>query len=429
MSESYWDMMKDAISENQEIVRQNREEAKAIKEANGEPTNLRDKIKSTQLFHYGTSYDDKIEVQTGTTTLLGADFSSLYESSTTQDVQMQNADGSVGSVSVLKSTCSYPTEMHSSYLKRFTWSEYNTLPVETKAAYEVALLTKKYSAMADSQENAQAYADAMAKYRQYCDTNNISWESVITNVSIELQTEVSDYKVTADNKADVYNQITLNAGKAKAQAADAHNLLLSCAPDGYEDKLAVGLDSSVTYEDTCDSSYDGSFIAHTAGFFAVVHGLFSKIYDKLPHPIEWAKNVFGNLKREGEAFADNTKALVEDWDQKSDERIKEGQEVLEQFQGIKDDVSQSGVGQAAGNASDAVLDEVQKTFEDPSREIQNGRDWVKDKIDQAQPYIDAAGNALDAAGNVIKDRTDDFVNKWSTPDDTQNTNSQEDYQP
>lgn len=429
MSDSYWDMMKDAISENREIVRQNKEEAKAIKEANGEPTNLRDKIKNTQLFHYGTSYDDKIEVQAGTKTLLGDDFSLLYESSEIQDVQTQNEDGSVSSVSVLKSTCSYPTEMHSSGLKRFAWSEYGTLPVETKAAYEVALLTKKYSAMADSQENAQSYADTMAKYRQYCDANNISWESVITNVSTELQTEVSDYKVTADNKSDIYNQVSLSADKSRAQAADAHNLLLSCAPDGYEDKLAIGLDSSVTYEDTCDSSYDGSFVAHTAGFFAAVHGLFSKIYEKLPHPIEWAKNVFGNLKREGEAFADNTKALVEDWDQQSDERIREGQEVLEQFQGIKDDVAGSSVGQAAGKANDAILDEVQKTFEDPSREIQNGRNWVKDKIDQAQPYIDAAGNALDAAGNAIKDRADDFVDKWATPDDTQSSDFQEDYQP
>lgn len=429
MSESYWDMMKDAISENCEIVRQNKEEAKAIKEANGEPTNLRDKIKNTQLFHYGTSYDDKIEVQAGTKTLLGDDFSTLYESSETQDVQTQNEDGTVSSVSVLKSTCSYPTEMHSSGLKRFTWSEYGTLPVETKAAYEVALLTKKYSAMADSQENAQSYADTMAKYRQYCDANNISWESVITNVSTELQTEVSDYKVTADNKSDIYNQVSLSADKSRAQAADAHNLLLSCAHDGYEDKLAIGLDSSVTYEDTCDSSYDGSFVAHTAGFFAAVHGLFSKIYEKLPHPIEWAKNVFGNLKREGEAFADNTKALVEDWDQQSDERIREGQEVLEQFQGIKDDVAGSSVGQAAGKANDAILDEVQKTFEDPSREIQNGRDWVKDKIGQAQPYIDAAGNVLDTAGNAIKDRADDFVDKWATPDDAQSSDSQEDYQP
>ena len=33
------------------------------------------------------------------------------------------------------------------------------------------------------------------------------------DVSTELQTEVSDYKVAADDKSDVYNQIGLSADK------------------------------------------------------------------------------------------------------------------------------------------------------------------------------------------------------------------------
>ena len=413
---SYWQMMTEAISENREIVKQNKEEIKAMREANGEPVNVADKIKNLQLFHYGNSYDDRIEVKSGTITLLGNDFSSLYESSTTKQVQAQSADGTAVSVDVLRSTCSYPTEMHSSDLKRFAWSEYDTLTDQTKAAYEVTLLTKKYAAMPESDENAQAYANTMALYRQYCDANNISWNTVIHDVSTELQTEVSDYKVAADDKSDVYNQIGLSADKSRAQAADAHNLLLTCAPEGYEDALAIGLDSSITYEDTCDSSYDGSFIAHTAGFFAVVHGMFASICDKLPHPIEWAKTVFNNLKNEGKAFADNTKALMEDFDQQSDARIAEYDEIAQQFMGIKDDIGSTKAGQAADKAGDAISDEVQQTFEDPSQEIQDGRDWLKDKANQAAPYVDAAGNALDAAGDVVKERVDEFVDKWATPD-------------
>ena len=422
----YFQMMKDAISENQEIVKQNKEEIRAMREANGEPVTFADKMKNLQLFHYGESYDDKIEVSAGTTTLIGNDFASLYESSTTEQVQAKSADGSVTSVNVLRSTCSYPTEMHSSNLKRFSWSEYNTLPDQTKAAYEVTLLTKKFAAMPESAENAQEYANIMAQYRQYCDKNNISWNTVIQNASTELQTEVSDYKVAASNESDAYNNISLSAKKSKAQAADAHNLLLTCAPEGYEDNLAVGLDSSVTYEDTCDASYDGSFAAHTAGFLAVVHGIFSSIYEKLPHPIEWAKTVFGNLKREGEAFADNTKALMDDFEVQSEARQAEGEEILEQLNGIKNDVGSSQIGQAAGNANNAILDEVQQAFEDPSREIQDGRDWVKDKLEQAGPYMDAAGNALNSAGEAIKNRADEFVEQWATPTETSETN---DYQP
>ena len=37
---SYWQMMTEAISENREIVKQNKEEIKAMREANGEPVNV-----------------------------------------------------------------------------------------------------------------------------------------------------------------------------------------------------------------------------------------------------------------------------------------------------------------------------------------------------------------------------------------------------
>lgn len=428
MDSGYWEMVKNAIAENREIVKQNREEAKAIKKANGEPVSLLDKVKSTQLFHYNGAYDDQIEIRTGTKTLLGDDFESLYENSTTASVKSKDIDGSEASIDIIRSKCSYQTEMHTGDLRSAQWSEYETLPVDKKAAYEVTLLTKKYANMPESEENAKTYADTMARYRQYCDFNNVSWDNLIHTVSSELQTEVSDYMTLDANKGDLYDQVSLSSKKAKAQAADAHNLLLTCAPEGYEDTLAPGLNANVSYEDTCDSRYDGSVFARTAGFFTVVHTMFMAIYDKLPHPIEWAKDAFHNLKEEGRAFAENTQALVEDFEERSDAHVQEFHELEDQMQGIQSDIDSTKAGQAINGAEDAVKDEIQQIFDDPSQEVQDARDWIDEKVEQAEPYFDAAGNTVNAAGDTVKNKADEFVNEWADPD-IATDNPEEDYLP
>lgn len=428
----YWDMVKATMAENRQIVEENKQYARQHPEIQSD--GVLTKLKNLQLFDAETVYDDRIEVKAGTKTLLGNDFSSLYASCETTSVQAQNSDGSVYDMEVLRATCAYPTEMHSSYLKNTAWSEYDTLSPEQKAAYEVTLLTKKYAAMdtpsAEENQSASEYANTMAQYRQYCDQNGIAWESVIQSASTEMQMEVSDYQVDSGDSMNIYEQVGRSAAKAKAQSAAAHNLLLACAPEGYQDQTATGMDSSVTYEDTCDDSYDGSPVAHAAGFFVVVHGMFSAIYEKLPHPVKWAKSVFENLKNEGRNFTENTQALIEEWDQQSDARINEYGEVVDQFEGIKEDIGNTGVGQAVEKAGDKVSEEIPRAFEDPSQSIQDGRDWLKEKYNQAEPYIDAAGNALKSAGSKAREYADEFVDKWSSPENTgENEAESGDYQP
>lgn len=406
MTSSYWEMATNAIKENRQIVAENRAEQKA----NG--TGFFSSLVNAHVFSYNDNYDDRIEIQAGTQTLLGEDFASLYESCETTALNPGNGT----SVSVLKSTCSYPTEMHSGNLVMGDWSDYSNVPVDKRASYEVALLTKKYAALPESDENANAYADTMARYRQFCDANGVDWNSVIYNVSGELQTEVADYKEIGDNKSDLYAQVTKKADLSRAQAADAHNLLLTCAPEGYEDTLLPNLAGRVTYEDTTDTTYDDSFQAKSVGFFAVVHSAFVAIYEHLPHPIEWMKTVFHNMSQEGENIVENTKGLVEEWDEQSDARIAEGEQVLEQINGARTDLANTGAGQAVQDANDAMQDEVQQIWADPSQEVQDARDWIGEKADQARPYIDAAGNALHNAGERIQERSDEFVEKWATPE-------------
>jgi len=407
MTESYWKMATEALQENQQIVAENAQEQRE----NG--TGLFYKLTHAHLFSYKNDFDDRIEVQAGTQTLLGEDFSSLYES-----CEISSIDAGQGtSVDVLKATCSYPTEMHSGNLVMGDWTDYASIPIDKRACYEVALLTKKYAALPESDENANAYADKMAHYRQFCESNGMDWNTVIYNVSGELQTEVADYKGLSEDKSNLYSQVTKDAALARSQAADAHNMLLTCAPEGYTDELLPALAGKVTYEDTTDTTYDASFKAKSVGFFAVVHSAFVAIYEKLPHPIEWMKSVFNNMKHEGECIVENTRGLMDDFETQHNARMQEGEEILEQINGVKTDLSNTGAGQAVQNANDAMQNEVQEIWEDPSQEIQDARDWASEKADQAKPYVDAAENALDAAGDKIQERTDEFVEQWATPED------------
>lgn len=426
MSE-YWDMVKDTMAENREYVAQNKQYWKDHPEVKGTSfwARAKDAIQNTE-----PSYDDKIEIAVGTKTLTGADFSSLYASSKVASVPSLDNNGNEINVDVLQSTCSYPTEMHSEELSCTSWEEYSNLPVDKRVAYEVVLLSKKgisnYSS--DEQTKAKEYVDAMSDYKDFCDMNNISWSDVIQTASNELQLEVSDYQVIANDKSNVYEQTSGISAKAKSQSADAHNLLLACAPEDYQDQTAPGLDSSVSYEDTCNATYDDSLKARASGLLVVVHTMFSAIYDNLPHPITWAKSVFENLKNEGKNFAQNTEALMDDWDEQSDARLQEYKEISQQFQGIKEDVSNTGIGQAVEVAGDKISEEISDAYKDPSQSIQDVRNWAKDKYEQAEPYIDAAGNALKSTGEKVKGYADDFVEKWSS-DSGSNGNESEDYQP
>ena len=406
MAGSYWQMITDALQENKQIIADKRKEQRE----NG--AGFFQKLTDARLFSYKNNYDDRIEIQSGTKTLLGEDFSSLYESCEVASIDA----GQGASANVIKATCSYPTEMHSGNLVMGDWTEYASVPVEKKACYEVALLTKKYAALPESDENAKAYADKMAHYRQFCEANGIDWSTVIYNVSGELQTEVADYKELGDDKLNLYDQVTKNADLARSQAADAHNMLLTCAPDGYTDWLLPSLEGKVTYKETTDTTYDVSFRAKSVSFFAVIHAAFIAIYNKLPHPIKWMKSVFNNMKHESRCIAENMKGLMQDFESESEARIREGEKIYEQINGIGTDLSNTSAGQTIQNAKGAIKNEVQQIWTDPSQEIKDARDKVSDKAKQVKPYLDAAGNMLDATGKKIKGRADEFVDKWAATD-------------
>lgn len=387
-----------------------------------------DKAKNFRLFKVSrnNTYDDNIEIKAGSKTLLGDDFSSLYASSETETISSASGSSDSGqsqvSTDIIKSDSPYTTEMHSGDLRSGNWSEYSVLPVNQKAEYEVALLTKKYSAMEGSDENAKAYADKMAQYRQFCDSNGVDWNSVIYSVSGEFQTEVADYKASASDFSisNATNTFSGSADKDRAQAAAAHKMLLSCAPDGYTDELLPALSGKVTYEDTVDDTYTEANESKSAifgsAFFSTVASFFKTVYEHLPHPVKWLKNVFTNTTTDAKSYVDHIDTLSEDFDKTSASDLQEGQEVADQLNGIKQDVSDSAVGQAAGTAADAAEDETQQIFADPSQEIQDGRNWASEKINEAKPYVDAAGNAAKSAVQTGREKADEFVQKWGNSD-------------
>lgn len=422
----YFELSSNAISETISMAKERHEEDQELKKENGE--RLIDKIKNTQLAHYDSGYDDNIDMPAGTLTLLGADFTTLYESSSTQSVAALDSDGNAVDIDVIKADCSYPTEMHTS---GYSWTDYNNLSDTVKAVMEITLLTKKYAALPDTEDNAESYAGQMALYRQYCDNNNLEWESIVGASSLELQQEVVDYTNSGKSKLDLYDQLTQNSAKSAAQAVDAHNLLLTCLPEGATDPVLSSIQdgtTDVSYEDTLDATYDSSFTAKGVAFLGWVSAAFKEIYDKLPHPIEWAKSVWSNIKNFASDYAANAEALADDFDQQSNARSQELEDTLTEIGNISSDIKNSTVGQKIDEINGAISDEVQQFSTDPSGEIAEGREWLNEKTEQAKPYIDAAGDVLQTTGENIREQANEFVEKWSTSDTSINDTAEE-YEP
>ena len=236
--------------------------------------------------------DDNIEILDGTKTLLGDDFTTLYESHDMEDCKA--SDGTV--VKSIRSTSSYDTEMHSGMCSAKKYMSYDLFSDKEKAMYEITLLSKYYANefSDDSAKNemiAQEYANKMVEYRRFCDQNNISWSDVCVGVDIELQTECANY--LRANEQVLNSRTAVNANDNRIITNRAHGLLLQCVPDDYIKMVCPSASVNypeLTFEDTLDTSTKYSnFLVRMKDYFVEKWNTFKEY---IPKPIKSLKTCF-----------------------------------------------------------------------------------------------------------------------------------------
>ncbi|MBO5435592.1 hypothetical protein J6A31_07350 [bacterium] len=215
---------------------------------------LADKV-SNVVVDLSDSYDDNIMIPVGTKTLIGADFTSLYPM--WSEKEYPTTDGmTMRAIHVDQSKAPYFTEMLDSNLKRWNCSSYDIIDINTKASYEIALLTKKFTYQYDNADAAQRealssqYAADIGMYRNYCEVNNLSWSSVLSDVSAEFQKESCVFKEDVDGSI-------LDCARPEANRVlsnKAHTLLKTCLGDEYVDELRPYLMDKISYEETFDAN-------------------------------------------------------------------------------------------------------------------------------------------------------------------------------
>lgn len=195
--------------------------------------------------------NDHIYIPQGTKTLLGDDFESLYPSY--EYVDMTNENGTQSKY--IECTGSYATEMRSGNASSNIDIAYNNMSGDkVKAIYEITLLSKRYASEysddnpANNDAIAEAYAQKMSQYQNYCESNGIEWVDVMYQVSSELQTE--SYEYGQESKNIIHGK---DSDGSRIVANRAHGMLRKCMPDGYEDKLIPTLSGKMSYEDTLDT--------------------------------------------------------------------------------------------------------------------------------------------------------------------------------
>lgn len=231
-------------------------------------------------------HDDNIYVPMGKKTLIGDSFESLYTGYEVKEYTASNGN----TFTAIESTSSYNTEMVSSDLIGSSPVEYDVLSDDRKAAYEITLLSKKYANMytenlTDNEKISQEYSDKMCAYREYCETQGISWNRVVQLSSSELQAE--SYVHSEEAKGFMFST---EAEGNRVLSNKAHSILKSCTSD-CEDTLPLFLEGKITYEETLDTSPD------SVGFFNNVKTWFTEkwqaIKEAMPHPWQSIKNAVG----------------------------------------------------------------------------------------------------------------------------------------
>lgn len=253
--------------------------------------------KMLDIFHF---HDDNIVVPVSTQTLIGDNFSCLYESVKIQDYASSNGINET----YLASDSSYETEM--STLISGQWMSYDLCSVNMKAAYEITLLSKKYAnayADGDAVNNNKLmdeYTDKMTQYKEYCVNNGLDWDGVLQSVSYELQAESCEYK---EESMRIINGVPnkQNYDQNRIIANRAHNMVKDCMSEGVEDKFNPSLEGQMTYEETLDTNR-----SEDAAFFNRLAAMFKKKWEsimefmnnsKLLHPIRTIQGVVDKGKQ------------------------------------------------------------------------------------------------------------------------------------
>lgn len=211
--------------------------------------------------HLYNGVDDRLCVVHDQKTLLGEDFSSLYDKYTIHDQAC--SDGTT--LSVFKSM-SYSTEMVTDLtmlksMDKTAYQNYNNTDNYRKAVYEVTLLSKKHANMFSSTDatlndkTATVYADLMSQYQSKCADLGLEWNDVLTGVSHELQRESFKYESLSK---ELFTSKFVNRDaweNDRVLANRSHNMLISYAegacPD-FEDKQPWDLVNKMPYEDSLD---------------------------------------------------------------------------------------------------------------------------------------------------------------------------------
>lgn len=195
------------------------------------------------------SPDDNIYVPVDQKTLIGTDFSMLYNGK----ISTNTLETDQGAVKFLNVKADYDTELRSGYCTSSEPVIYDALGTRDKAVYEITLLSKAYADLYDgtnTEDIVQNYGDTMNQYKSACEANGLNWESVLSDVSTELQTENYWYK--KEGKADEFDM-----------ASKAHALMLTAAGPDFKDSLTLAFTGEFDYEDTI--SENGSEVVDKKG--------------------------------------------------------------------------------------------------------------------------------------------------------------------
>ena len=247
------------------------------------PDKMSDKL--LEITHY---QDDNVAIPSTTKTLLGEDFSTLYESTKINTHASSNGQD----MPYIESTSSYRTEMEG--LVSSKWLSYDLCAPEYKAAFEVVLLSKKYANAYDlstpeaNDVAAKEYGEKMAAYKSYCDNNGIDWDYIMGNASAELQIQSYNYKEASESLMSVGN-----LDKERITANRAHEMLKSCMTNPEDDKLPMRLEGKITYEETLDLS-ENENAKFLNKFFAKAKETYEKAVEfyhnsKILHPFRTIK--------------------------------------------------------------------------------------------------------------------------------------------
>lgn len=238
----------------------------------------------------GTNIDDQVDVPVYSKTLTGDDFSTLYSSPKT--ISQKVSDGSYIDV-YDNSASSYNTEMICGFGDvGFDGKHvaYDSLPIDQKATYETTLLFKKYSeSIALDPENAELKAEFNTKlsaYKSACETNNVEWDTVLHNVSTELQYEVYAYNNEAENR--LFGQD--RSEHTRDVAVNAHNMLLEYAGSDFDDTIPAMLKYNEAYMSHIDAEGNYSF-DNTVG----VANLLNRAKNTFEDATQSVRNVFSGI--------------------------------------------------------------------------------------------------------------------------------------